>query len=50
MAARTALPEVWGILVRMIERDCPWHFVEWAELGAPLVPPDPVFDELRAAG
>jgi hypothetical protein len=37
-------------LVRMIERHRPWHFVEWSELNAPMVPDDPIFDDLRAAG
>ena len=50
-AAKAALPSiVGGRLVMRIERDAPWHFVEWSEFNAPLVPEDPAFDDLRAAG
>jgi len=33
-----------------IDRDCPWHYVEWAEFNAPLAPEGPGFEDLRAAG
>jgi hypothetical protein len=37
-----AIPELRGFsvasIVGDIERECPWHYVEWKEFNAPLVP------------
>jgi hypothetical protein len=50
-AAREALPSpVAHRLVMRIEKEVPWHFVEWSEFNAPLVPADPAFDDLRCVG
>ncbi len=38
LAAQQARVGPLGRVVAHIERECPWHFVEWKEFSAPLLP------------
>jgi hypothetical protein len=40
LAAREANLTGIGRIVGHIERNCPWHYVEWKEFNAPLLPAD----------